>query len=145
VAKNEASIYQYVGDEVVLTWEYKMGIKDNNCIEIYFDYMKTIEKRGEYYEHQYGMVPEFKAGVSSGYATVAEVGELKKELAFHGDVLNTASRIQGVCNEYNKKLLISEELENICQLGSEYKKELIGSIELKGKAKPVNIYSIELQ
>ena len=29
------------------------------------------------------MVPEFKAGLSSGYVTVAEVGELKKELAYH--------------------------------------------------------------
>jgi len=57
--------------------------------------------------------------------------------------LNTASRIQGVCNKYNKSLLISEELEKILELDSNYKKELIGSIELKGKLQPVKIYSIE--
>ena len=78
-----------------------------------------------------------------GHATVAEVGELKKELAYHGDVLNTSSRIQGVCNMYNKSLLISEELENNLNLDSNYNKELIGSIELKGKQQPVNIYSVE--
>jgi adenylate cyclase len=143
VAKNHANIYQYVGDEVVLSWDFDKGLKNNNCINIYYNYMNVIRGRGKYYENKYGMVPEFKAGVSSGYATVAEVGELKKELAYHGDVLNTASRIQGVCNKYNKSLLISEELENNLNLYLNYNKELIGSIELKGKKQHVNIYSIE--
>jgi adenylate cyclase len=105
--------------------------------------MNIIREKGNYYENKYGIIPEFKAGISSGYATVAEVGELKKELAYHGDVLNTASRIQSVCNKYNKFLLISEELEKNLDLAFDYNKELIGSIELKGKLQPDNIYSIE--
>jgi adenylate cyclase len=144
VAKNYANIYQYVGDEVVLSWDFEKGLKNNNCINIYYDYMKVIGKRSKYYENKYGMIPEFKAGVSSGYATVAEVGELKKELAYHGDVLNTASRIQGICNKYSKSLLISEDLKAVLEFNPDYKKELIGSIELKGKQQPVNIYSVEL-
>jgi len=133
VTKNDANIYQYVGDEVVLSWDFNKGLKNNNCINIYYDYMNVIGKRSKYYENKYGMIPEFKAGLSSVYATVAEVGELKKELAYHGDVLNTASRIQGMCNKYKKSLLISEELENNLKLDTNYNKELIGSIELKGK------------
>lgn len=144
VANNNAIIYQYVGDEVVLSWKFDKGLKNNNCINIFYDYKKVINKRSKYYKSKYGIIPEFKAGVSSGYATVAEVGELKKEMAFHGDVLNTASRIQGVCNKYNKSLLISADLEMELELNDKYKKELIGSIELKGKLQPVNIYSIEL-
>jgi adenylate cyclase len=143
VANNDANIYQYVGDEVVLSWDFDKGLMNNNCINIYYDYMNVIRGKSNYYENKYGMIPEFKAGVSTGYATVAEVGELKKELAYHGDVLNTASRIQGVCNKYNKSLLISEELEKDLKLGSNYNKELIGSVELKGKLQPINIYSIE--
>jgi adenylate cyclase len=144
VAKNDANIYQYVGDEVVLSWDFEKGLKNNNCINIYYDYMNVIRGRSKYYENKYGLVPQFKAGVSSGYATVAEVGELKKELAYHGDVLNTASRIQGICNKYSKSLLISEDLKAVLEFNPDYKKELIGSIELKGKQQPVNIYSVEL-
>jgi adenylate cyclase len=143
VAKNDAIIYQYVGDEVVLSWDFDKGLKKNNCINIYYEYMDVVKQRSKYYENKYGIIPKFKAGISSGYATVAEVGELKKELAYHGDVLNTASRIQGVCNKYNKSLLISADLEVALDLDSKYKKELIGSIELKGKLQPVNIYSID--
>jgi len=143
VVKNEAKIYQYVGDEVVLSWECNRGISHNNCIKIFFDYKDVIAKRSKRYTNEYGFVPEFKAGLSVGFVTVAEVGVLKKELAYHGAVLNTASRIQGVCNMYDKSLLISAHLEKMLNLDSFYKKELIGSIELKGKQHPVEIFSIE--
>ena len=144
VANNDAKIYQYVGDEVVLSWELDKGVRKNNCINIFYAYEDVVTKRRKYYKEKYGLVPEFKAGVSAGYATVAEVGELKKELAYHGDVLNTASRIQGVCNRYNKSLLISEELGNNLKLSSNYKKDLVGTVELRGKLKPIKIFSIEL-
>ncbi len=142
VTKHDAEIYQYVGDEVVLSWKLKKGLKNNNCINAYFAYDKTLNDKSEYYENEYGMVPEFKAGVNSGYVTVAEVGELKKELAYHGDVLNTAARIQGKCNEYKSKLLISEETNNQLDKESGFSSELIGDIKLKGKLTSINIYDV---
>lgn len=143
--RNAAGIYQYVGDEVVLSWKYEKGIEKNNCINVYFEYMKAIRARNKYYKTQYGMIPEFKAGLSSGCVTVAEVGELKKELAFHGDVLNTASRIQAECNQYNKSILISEELAIDLTFEPGFSKELIGFIKLRGKLNPVKVFSVELK
>ena len=35
VINYKASIYQYVGDEVVLTWEKERGITNNNCIKAF--------------------------------------------------------------------------------------------------------------
>lgn len=144
VTRHRAQIYQYVGDEVVLTWKYKEGIKNENYIGTFFDYDRVIRNRSEYYEKKYGMIPEFKAGLDSGVVTAAEVGEIKKELAYHGDVLNTASRITEKCNEFKTKVLISEGLKN------HFDKdcfndlfELIGNVKLKGKENPVNIYKVK--
>jgi adenylate cyclase len=142
VNKNEAKIYQYVGDEVVLSWEMDKGTKDNNCINTFFEYDNLLISKSYYYKTKYGFIPEFKAGVNSGFVTVAEVGELKKELAYHGDVLNTAARIQGKCNEYNSKLLISEEIKNQLNTESNFKFDLIGNIKLKGKEQSVNIFQV---
>ena len=144
VNKYNAKIYQYVGDEVVLSWDMETGIKNNNCINTFFEYDKLLMSKSNYYENKYGFVPEFKAGVNSGFVTVAEVGELKKELAYHGDVLNTAARIQGKCNEYNSKMLISEEIMNKLKENSEYQYELIGNIKLKGKEQLVNIFKVTI-
>ncbi len=37
--------------------------------------------------------------------TVLEVGEIKRDISYLGDVLNTAARIQGKCNDYGEDLL----------------------------------------
>ena len=74
--------------------------------------------------------------------TVAEVGEIKKELAYHGDVLNTASRIQSTCNEYQKKLLVSEGIKTHFEKQPSYGFEFLGDVILKGKEKSVNIYAV---
>ena len=142
VAKSDAQIYQYVGDEVVLTWKMNRGIKDQNCVNVYFDYVNAIHFREEYYQSKYGVIPAFKAGLDGGLVTVAEVGEIKKELAYHGDVLNTASRIQGMCNQYQATVLVSERLIN--QFKGTNKKEaaLIGKLKLRGKDQAMNVYSI---
>jgi adenylate cyclase len=77
--------------------------------------------------------------LDAGLVTVAEVGEIKKELAYHGDVLNTASRIQGMCNQLDARLLISERLRNrLTWDGQDF--ELLGDIKLKGKEESVRIY-----
>ncbi|MCW8849789.1 MAG: adenylate/guanylate cyclase domain-containing protein, partial [Melioribacteraceae bacterium] len=91
VNEHNVQIYQYVGDEVVLTWQKSKGVAENRCIKTFFAFSKALKKRSAYYEKEYGIVPEFKAGINYGFVTIAEVGEMKKELAYHGDAINTAS------------------------------------------------------
>lgn len=143
VAKHQAQIYQYVGDEAVLLWNVAPGLKNQNCVNSFFSFGHAIEEKKEYYQQKYAMVPEFKAGLDFGRVTVAEVGEIKKELAYHGDVLNTASRITGRCNDLGENILISERLKE--QLRDPLvtdRFEQIGEVQLKGKAKPVNIFRV---
>jgi len=143
IAKYDAKIYQYVGDEVVLSWNIKEGIKNGQCIKIYFAYDSLIQSKKMYYKDKYGIIPEFKAGMHLGKVTVAEVGEIKKELAYHGDVLNTAARIQGKCNEFKKRLLISEPIKALLKKQHLFKFSDIGEVSLRGKARQVYLYGVE--
>jgi adenylate cyclase len=142
VSKCEAQIYQYVGDEIVLTWEMERGLRNLNCLNAYYDYDNVLKMKKDYYVEKYGLVPEFKAGLDSGLITVAEVGEIKKELAYHGDVLNSASRIQGMCNQYQSKVLLSERLKNQFKGYMEREFDLIGNIQLKGKNEAMKVYKV---
>lgn len=102
--------------------------------------MKT---KSAYYTRRYGMIPKFKAGSELGMVTVAEVGEIKKELAYHGNPLNTASRLCKKCNEFDTSILVSENVMNELkkQNGlSNYKP--IAQLKLKGKMRPLVVYSI---
>ncbi len=140
IIEHKVEVYQYVGDEAILTWGLKEGFQNANCLQVYNTFQATLKARKEYYENKYGFVPFFKAGVHLGEVTVSEVGIIKREIAYHSDVLNTAARIQGKCNDFEAELLVSEQLKE--SLGNQkfFNFEHIGGISLKGKQKPVNIY-----
>ena len=137
-----AQIYQYVGDEAVLTWPVKRGLQHADCINAYFRFLERLEEKRDLYMARYGMVPEFKAGMNNGIVTVAEVGKYKKEIAYHGDTINTAARIQGQCNKFNCELLISCTLQEALGPIPNYEVTKLGSLELKGKARTVEIHSV---
>jgi adenylate cyclase len=141
VVEDEAEIYQYVGDEVVLTWKMKDGLRNQNSLNAYFTFMQQLNKKKDYYIKNYDCIPFFKAGIHAGEVTVTEVGKYKKEIAYHGDTINTAARIQGKANEFNSELLISEHLKNqLSEVG--YRFNQLGSIPLRGKAEDVVIFSV---
>ena len=113
-----------------------------NCLHFYFAYQSLLNSRATHYNEKYGVIPEFKCGCHVGKVIMTEIGQIKREIAYHGDVLNTAARIQGQCNELGAELLISESLTNYIK--SE-KHHLInaGSTLLRGKQKEMVIYSVK--
>ncbi len=136
-------IYQYVGDEAVICWDYDTGIKENACIDFYFAFSKRLYEKKEFYEREFGVMPEFKAGLHGGELIVTEVGVIKKEIAYHGDVINTTSRIQDQCNIFDTHLLISGELFKDLPLNQKYLPSHLGEVLLKGKEAPVQLHSVD--
>jgi adenylate cyclase len=110
ITRYKANVYQYVGDEVVLSWPTRIGLMNMNCINLFFAYEQHLEDHRDYYESKYGISPEFKVGLSEGKITVTEVGDIKREIAYHGEVLHTAARLEKMCNNLNQKLLVTEIL-----------------------------------
>jgi adenylate cyclase len=138
-----AQVYQYVGDEIVVTWPESEGIKNHFCLSFYFACRRQFEDRSEYYKTSYGLLPEFKAGAHTGTVTAVEIGEVKRDIAYHGDTLNTAARIQSVCNEYGKSFIISKALLDKVGVHPNLQMNTLGEILLKGKAAPVELVSVE--
>jgi adenylate cyclase len=143
IVKSKGEIYQYVGDEVVISWRDDNGFKNANCIRCFFNIRKRIDDLSESYEKQFGVIPGFKAGLHCGNVVTGEIGDSKKEIVFHGDVLNTASRIQSECNKQKKNFLVSEDVLIKLTLPDEYKSVNLGEFMLRGKAQQVEIFSIE--
>lgn len=139
---HNVEIYQYVGDEAVLTWKSDNGLKHNNCVYAFYDFQKSLEEKKEYYTKKYGIFPEFKAGLNSGLVVVTEVGIIKREIAYHSDVLNTAARIQGKCNELSSQLLISKEVKDALIPDKNLIFEDAGNFELRGKQTVVHLFKV---
>ena len=142
LSRYKAKIYQYVGDQVVLHWSLEDGLQDSNCIRCFFGFINRLKKRDEYYEAEYGLKPYFKAGGHMGRVTVAEVGLLKRSIAFHGDTVNTTSRIHDQCNDYQQQLLVSRDLLSRLVDKSDLKYVFVGDEILKGKHHSMELYGI---
>ncbi|MBT3266687.1 adenylate/guanylate cyclase domain-containing protein [Candidatus Poribacteria bacterium] len=137
-----AEIYQYVGDEVVLTWEIDRGLQDANCIRVYTLIDDAVAARAEEYRRKYGVVPEYKAGLHCGRVISAQIGDIKREIVYNGDVVNTTSRIQEQCGELGVDLLVSGDLMGLLDLPEAYAAEELGPTELKGKERQVELFAI---
>jgi adenylate cyclase len=140
---NNAEVYQYVGDEVVITWLVAEGIRKLSCIKLFFDVRELFYQRRSHYLSRYGFVPEFKAGLHLGKITAVEVGEIKRDIAYHGDTINTAARIQGLCNELQRSFIVSSSVENALMSKGDYTFTSLGEKSLKGKNKQLELYSVD--
>jgi adenylate cyclase len=144
IINSNGEIYQYVGDEVVVTWTVEKGLEGNNCLLCFFLIQQVLEERKEYYLKKFNLLPSFKAGLHIGEATVGEIGVIKKDIVFSGDVLNTTSRIEGECNNYNVNIILSSALLQRMSLNREYQKIPLGEILLKGKKEKVELNTIKI-
>ncbi|MGB5817940.1 MAG: adenylate/guanylate cyclase domain-containing protein [Saonia sp.] len=134
-------IYQFVGDEVVLTW--LASHSDNGrAINIFQEIKQGFENHRNFYISKFGLLPTFKAAISTGTVTATLVGGKSKNIAYHGDVLNTTARLLGLCKRYNKEILFTEFYVHASGLRNHMKIELIATLKLKGKANESKVYSV---
>lgn len=138
--RNKAELYQYVGDEVVFTWRTSSENAERS-IQLYFEFTRMLRERSSYYLRSYGITPEFKAGIHQGVVIRTCVNSIRKATAYHGDVINTAARIQSKCNELGSALLVSSSLT--FALPDRFRKQWRGSFQLRGKQEPIELFTIK--
>jgi adenylate cyclase len=142
IIDNKGTIYQYVGDEVVIAWNYDEGIENQHCIRCFFDMKLHIQKNKEKYLSRYGLIPSFKAGIHCGRVIAGEVGIIKRDITYSGDVLNTTSRILSKCGELNAEMIASSDLLSEIRLVKDYVTRPLGAMKLKGKEKEISLSAL---
>ncbi len=136
-------IYQYVGDEIVVTWKKEAGITNARCIRCFFEIERAIAQRESFYQSEFGLTPKFKAGLHLGKVIVGEIGIIKKDISYIGDVLNTTSRIQHACKTLEQKIIISDPLfKELSRQQNKYHFTDLGEALLRGKDLPIRLWGV---
>ena len=138
---NGGEIYQYVGDEVVLSWK-NTALNKQRCFRFLRQAFFLLKRREAKFMKRYGIGPTFKAGIHSGEVTAGVIGIVKKDLVYSGDTLNTAARIRSKCHELEESFVVSGDFLNDFSTPFAYKVNEIGEIEFKGRSEKEKLYSV---
>ena len=93
-------------------------------------------------QHELGK-PEFKVGIGINYGevTVGNIGtEKKMDYTVIGDMVNLASRLEGLTKQYQQELIIAESLLPAVQEKLPWR--IVDTVAVKGKKQGVRIYTV---
>jgi adenylate cyclase len=138
----DGRIYQYVGDEIVVSW-IDNSKNRKKCMLALIKAHRSILSEKNNFMRRYNHFPEFRAGVHVGEVTVGEIGVIKKDLAMSGDTMNTTARIRSACAEYNCNYILSKKFIDKLQINLWHVTSL-GKVELKGKTDEMELFSLNV-
>ncbi len=72
------------------------------------------------------------------------MGDLKKEIAFNGELLNVTGRIPGGCNRLGRRLLASRSPMSGLDPPSELTAKAMGAVALRGVGAPLEIVALAI-
>jgi len=144
VSLSSFEVYQYVGDEAVITWKADLPHSDGKSLDLFVDFKAYLEENTQRFLQRYGLQPHFKCAIHRGWAVQSEIGKEVKHLVYHGDVLNTTARLLGQCHLQNTDIIISETaIIERPFLESKYQLEPMHYTSLKGKKNRVKAYVVQ--
>lgn len=143
IAFTPFEVYQYVGDEAVITWETTTPNADLKIFQLFSDFKAYLRENQFVFDEAYQIEPKFKCAVHSGEVVQSEIGRDIKHLVYHGDVLNTTSRLLSQCHDNNTDMIISEKaLINKKLIKNKYSISPVVYDQLKGKRQIVKAYTV---
>jgi len=144
IVAHGGEVHAYVGDEVIVTWPVraKRQLSPVDCVFAIQDLVAALA--GDY-EREFGVVPEFRAGIHAGSVVISECGDSPRQVAYFGDTVNVAARLQAHCKEMGRRLLVSGELSRLLPAAADLVIEQLGPTELRGRSAPVEVFGVTRQ
>jgi len=143
ISDHGGEIYQYVGDEMVVTWPAAEAREEARPIACFFAIATALEEASADFVREFGVAPRLRAALHAGPVIAGEIGETKRDIVFHGDVMNTAARLEGATRDLERGFLASADAVSRLARTERYALELLGPQTLRGRAAPIDVYAVE--
>ena len=135
-------IDKYIGDAIMAFFGAPVG-GENDAMAALQAGMAMVESVEVFNHEQLRLgLPEFKIGVGINYGlvTVGNIGtERKMDYTVIGDMVNVASRLEGLTKPYHQPLIFSEYLRE--RVGDAVPTRLIDTVAVKGRTGGLRIYT----
>ena len=139
IFEHEGTLDKFIGDAILATFGAALPQQDHavRCVRAALDMRKALAhfnaKRDQ---------PELRMriAINSGCALVGDIGSPKRrEFTVLGDVVNTASRLESSVTQPDQIIISGNTYELV---KDEIKARALGSVNLRGRSGPVDIYEV---
>jgi class 3 adenylate cyclase len=143
ITAHGGEVLAYVGDEVIVTWRVASPERQRRCLHCFFAICDRIAGQADLYKREFGLVPNFRAGLHAGPVVISECGDSRRQVAYFGDTMNVTARLQAYCKEAGRNLLVSGDFMRVADPGPDLAIEALGATELRGRAAAVEVFAVE--
>ena len=134
---------KFIGDAIMAFWGAPIDQPDHadRAVKASVNMIKKLKKlQKEWLAEGFPLV-NAGIGVNTGVVTVGNMGSTQRfDYTLIGDEVNAAARLEGLNKDYKTNIIISEATKN--KLRITVKTKSLGEVLVKGKTKPIKIYSV---
>ena len=141
---HRAEVYRYVGDGIIVSWPLAEAVEDARILRCLEDAVRRMVAERPRVAARFGVAPVGRAALHCGPVAVGAVGDAKREIAFLGDTLNTAAKMEKAAGERGLSSVASRDLLDRLRLPPGFVARPLGPVELGGGGRPVELLELVL-
>jgi adenylate cyclase len=143
VLEYDGMLDKYIGDAILAVWGAPIVREDHAILacKAALQMKRRLRELREIWGRE--GKPQFRVriGLNTGWMTIGNVGSHQRlSYTVIGDVVNLASRLEGINKQYNTRVIISESTYK--ETKEEFQARELDLIAVKGKTEPVRIYEL---
>lgn len=136
-------LFTYMGDAIMAVFgaPTRHGDDAQRALKAALDMCKRMDQLTARWRGNGEPTFEVGIGLCTGEVIAGDVGFAKKrEYTVIGDTVNTAARMEKLNKEFRSRIVMSESTKQA--VGYALPLELLGKVEVRGKARPVEVWSV---
>ena len=145
IARHRGRIYRYVGDEVIVTW------RDRGDRRAVADALACVRACwaltagcAAHFEAAYASAPRLRYALHVGPVVTGKMGNLKRDIVFLGDTVNTTARLEEIARQQDCDLVVSEAVLSRLDPPADLTVRRLPQAAIRGKTESMDVYAIDL-
>ena len=146
VRNHSGTLDKFIGDALMAFWNAPLAVKDHPAlaVETALHMQEEVAKLNESLQADFGCVIKMGAGIHTGKVYVGNMGSGDLvNYTLIGDSVNLASRLEGLCSQFDVGTVVSAATMEYCEESAPGKFFFVplDTLRVKGREQPVSVYA----